>query len=113
MYLHLSIIRFYPNVKVTLQTDFKLFSIYQILRKELVWNYKKARKKSRSKKSKRSDIKYFLTIDFLTKSTQKFTIVIDALPVLHFFKSLFAHLTDFYTPMTKLYKYERWAKLLL
>ena len=40
-------------------------------------------KKKRSKKSKRSDIKYFLTIYFLTETTQKRAYFVDALLVLH------------------------------
>ena len=36
--------------------------------KKLVQNYKKTRKKS-IQKSKRSDIKYFLTLRFMTKIT--------------------------------------------
>ena len=46
--------------------------------------FKKMRKKSRSKKLKRSDIKYFLTIDFLTETTQKCATFVDALLVLPF-----------------------------
>ena len=62
--------------------------------------------KSRSKKSKRSDIEYFLTIYFLTKTTQKCANFVDALLVLHLL-TFFAHISDLYSPMTKLYKYER------
>ena len=64
------------------------------------------RKKGRSKKSKRSDIKYFLTIDFLTETTQKCAIFIDVNLVIHFL-IIFAHLPDLNSPMTKLLKYER------
>ena len=68
--------------------------------------------KSQSKKSKRSDIKYVLAIDFLTKTTKKCANFVDALLVLHF-SIFFARLSYLYIPMTKMYKYERWAKLLL
>ena len=40
--------------------------------------------KKRHKKSKRSNIKYFLTIYFLTETTQKCTNFVDTLLVLHF-----------------------------
>ena len=40
-------------------------------------------KKSQSKKSKRSDIKYFLTIYFMTEKAKKCANFVDALPVLH------------------------------
>ena len=45
--------------------------------------FKKTQKKG-SKKSKQFDIKYFLTIYFLTKTTQKCANYVDALLVLHF-----------------------------
>ena len=51
--------------------------------KQLVRNYQKARGKG-SKKSKRSDIKYFLTIYFLTETAQNGEHFVDALVVLHF-----------------------------
>ena len=69
--------------------------------------YKKTQKKSRSKKSKRSHIKYFLTIDFLTETTQKCANFVDVLLVLRFLK--LGHLSDLYSTMTILYKSERWA----
>ena len=58
----------------------------------------KKRGKKRSKKSKRLDIKYFLTIDFLTKTTQKCANFVGSQLVLHFlifFSSLrFRHSND-------------------
>ena len=46
--------------------------------------YLKNAEKKRHKKSKRSNIKYFLTIYFLTETTQKCTNFVDTLLVLHF-----------------------------
>ena len=63
-------------------------------------------KKSRSKKSKQSDIKYFLTIYLLTETTQKCEHFIDELLALHF-QLLFARPSRFDSPMTKLSKSER------
>ena len=57
--------------------------------KNLVRNYKKTRKKSRFQKPKRSDIKYFLTIDFMTETTQKYANVVDTLLFLHFLNYFF------------------------
>ena len=70
MYLHLSTIHFYHFVIVTLHTHFLTIHF-------LTKNYEKActelsknAEKKRSQKSKRSDIKYFLTIHFSTETTQ-------------------------------------------
>ena len=63
-------------------------------------------RKKRSKKSKRLDIKYFLTIDFLIETTQNCANFVGSLLV-HYFLLLFAHLSDFDSPMTELSKYER------
>ena len=52
--------------------------------KNLVRNYKK-NGGERSKKSKRSDITYILTIYFLTETTQKCANFVDVLLVLHFY----------------------------
>ena len=49
----------------------------------LVQNYQNNSKKIRSKKTKRSDNKYFLIIDFLTETTQKYTNFLDVKLVLH------------------------------
>ena len=46
-------------------------------------NLIKNREKKRHKKSKRSNIKYFLTIYFLIQTTQKCTNFVDTLLVLH------------------------------
>ena len=54
--------------------------------KKLVRNYPKIAEKIRSNKSKRSDIKYFLTIDFLTKTTKKCANFVHILLVLNFIK---------------------------
>ena len=62
-------------------------------------------RKNCSKKLKQSDIKYFLTINFLTETTQNSANLLGSLLVLHF-KLFFAHLSYLYSPMTKLYKYE-------
>ena len=51
---------------------------------KLVQNYQNNLEKSRSKRLKQSDIKYFLTIDFLTKTTQKRANFVDVLLVVHF-----------------------------
>ena len=63
MYLYLSIIYFYHSVIVTLQHHF-YHSVFNN-------NYEKTRteafKKKQSEKSKRSDITFFFTIDFLTE----------------------------------------------
>ena len=66
----------------------------------------KKRETKLSNKSKRSDIKFFLTICFLTETTQKCANFGDVLLVLHFLR-LFYHLSDLDSPMTKLSKYER------
>ena len=47
-------------------------------------NIEKKKKKSHSQKMKRSDIKYFLTIYFLTKTTQKCENVADVNIALYF-----------------------------
>ena len=49
--------------------------------------YKKTAKKKRHKKTKRSNIKYFLTISLLTETTQKCTNFV-----------YFAHISDFGSP---------------
>ena len=58
------------------------------------------------KKLKWSDIKYFSTIHFLTKTTQKCTNVVHVDLVLHFY-NYFNHLSDLYIKMIELYNYER------
>ena len=110
VYLHLSIIHFYHFVMVTLQTHFWPFSLNK--------NYEKARMElfkklggEWSKKLKRLYIKYFLTIYFLTETTQKCANFVNTLLVLYF--SIFsARIIDFDIPMAKLSKYEIWAKSL-
>ena len=74
--------------------------------KKLVRNYKKNTEKERSQKSKQLDIKYFLTIDFMTKTTKKCENFVGSLVSLHFLL-FFPHLSEIYIPMTKLYKSER------
>ena len=50
--------------------------------------------KKRHKKSKRSNIKYILTIYFMTETTKKCTNFVDTLSVLHF-SIIFSYNSDF------------------
>ena len=70
MYLHLSIILFLPFFDNNNTDSFLTIQLLTKTMKKLVRNYQKTREKKRYNKSKRSDIKYFLTIYFLTETTQ-------------------------------------------
>ena len=58
--------------------------------KKIVRNYQKITEKKRLKKTKRYDIKNFLTIYFLTKTTQKCANFLHILIVIHFLFFLLA-----------------------
>ena len=63
--------------------------------KKLVRNYQKIAEKKQLKKTKRLDIKNFLNIHFLTKTTQKCANVVHILLVIRFFNYfLFAYQKD-------------------
>ena len=83
MYLHLLVIHFCHFVIVRIQTHFWPLSSEQKLWKRSYGIIKKTREK-RSNKTKRSDIKYVLTIYFLTETTQKCANIIHVLLVFHF-----------------------------
>ena len=95
MYLQLLILHFYHLVIEKNRFIFDHSVLANILNRARTELFKKIGKR-RSKKSKRSDIKYFLTIDFLTESTKNCAN----------FVGIFAHLSDLYSPMTKLCKSE-------
>ena len=62
---------FLPFCDSDITDSFLIIQFLPKTMKKLVRNYEKKREKNGSKKSKRSDIKYFLTIYFLTETTQK------------------------------------------
>ena len=74
--------------------------------KKLIRNYKKCEKK-RSKQLIQSDIKYFLTIDFLTETTKNCANFVGSLLVLRVLMIFFSYISDFEIPMTELSKSER------
>ena len=65
---------FYSNII----DSFITIQILPDIMKKFVRNYQKNAKKRRSKKSKRSDINYFLTIYFLIETTHKCANFVDA-----------------------------------
>ena len=67
--------------------------------KKLVRNYQNIAEK-RLEKLKRSEIKYYLTIHFLTKTTQNCANFVDSLLVIRF-SIFFAHISEMYISMTE------------